>query len=59
MTAERLLGVISCIVARYPHTIIKCITNFPHHSLIFIEGEDVVAQVCVETGDFTIKDHEE
>ena len=50
-TAEQLLVAISRVVAKYPNTIVRCVINFPNHYLIFIQGEKVIAQLNIETGD--------
>jgi hypothetical protein len=51
MTIERLLVIVSRIIAEHPNAVVRCVLNYPEHYLIFVENEVVVAQVCIESGE--------
>ena len=55
ITANRLLSLLATVVARYPTADVKSVLMWPNHLLMFTVNDVVVAQICVETGEITVK----
>ena len=51
VTAEQLLVAISRVVAKYPKATVRWALDFPNMWMTFKVGEDIVAQLNIETGE--------
>lgn len=51
ITADILLALLAKIVARYPNAEVKSVIIWPNHWLMFVVNNEIVAKLCVETGE--------
>ena len=51
VTAEYLLTQIAQVVAGYHDAEVRLVLNRPVHWLVFVVGDNTVAQICIESGE--------